>query len=299
MKYFLIFSILLLIVYIYLLKKELRSIEEQLKDRVIGNSYFKISFNFATDEIRDLILALNQKLEEYDERILELVNKSKLDKTNITNISHDLRTPLTSIKGYLSLFKTANDEDRERYFEIISNKTKEMEEKLDAFYSFSQIISRDIIPNNQPEDLIAIISEEILNFYDEFENKGQDLKLIIPEESYIINTDESIFRRILGNLLSNMLKYSEGDNEIKIEILDDGFYMRFKNRADLKEIGDISILLDRSFTMDHSRSNRSTGLGLSIVKELSDKLGFEIELEKDETNFYISLFKKTDILNIF
>ncbi|MDO5726270.1 MAG: HAMP domain-containing sensor histidine kinase [Tissierellia bacterium] len=272
------------------MKRELKEIDSKLKDRIIGDSYFKLSVDFAPKEIDRLNHSLNLKLEEYDKKILKLSNEARLNKINITNISHDLRTPLTSIKGYLALYEKASEEERLKYLKIIEQKTNEMHEKLDAFYAYSQIISNDIMPQTESKDLIAIIREEILNYFDEFEKQNQDLKLNLPDEKYIINTDEMLFRRILDNILSNMLKYSEGSNEITVNI-DSNFSIEFKNKADLSKIEDINILLDRSFTMDSSRSKRSTGLGLSIVKELSEKLGFELELKKDDSHFYILIFK--------
>jgi len=191
----------------------------------------------------------------------------------ITNISHDLRTPLTAIIGYLDMMgKTDSIEKIKGYLPIITKRAESMKQLTEELFSYS-IDYSNANAEVEREELVLnqVLEDSILGYYSVLSEKGMKLEVDITENKIIRTLNRTYMSRIFSNLLNNAVKYSDGD--LKIGLKDDGDIIFSNSAASLKGI-DAEQLFDRFYTVEAARS--STGLGLSIVKLLVERQGGEI-----------------------
>lgn len=202
-------------------------------------------------------------------------------KESIANISHDLRTPLTVILGHLQLLRkeTLTDKQEQR-IETIFHKAERMKELVQTFYDLSILDAEQITPRREDFNLSNLLINLITENAPALEAKNISPEIDLPPHSVYLNSDYSMVERILQNLLTNAIRYSSGD--IKM-----GLKQTRKNRAiftienpiDSKTEINPARLFERFYTGDASRHNSGTGVGLAVVKLLTDKLGGNVSAE--------------------
>jgi len=223
------------------------------------------------------------------ERIVYQRSENRI-RREIENISHDLRTPLTSILGYLDLIEDgATEEEKQEYLSIIRKRARVLQGFIQDFYEISRIEGE-----NYPIQMERIIVQGMLKdaavaYYHEFEKKRLDVTIELEENPVAILVDKIQFNRILNNLLQNTLKYAEKKFVLK-QFQEAGcLVIQFRNdktRISEEELGHI---FERFYTGDQSRTNLSTGLGLTITKLLVDQMKGAIEARFEEDMFVIEL----------
>lgn len=206
-------------------------------------------------------------------------------KTAITNISHDLRTPLTAIFGYLELLKkTERSEEVKKYLEIIENRAKAMGQLTEELFKYSVIRSTE--DNGKTENVIIneMLEESIAGFYGTFKDKNITPTIDITEEKVTRVLNRASLSRIFANLLNNAVKYSDGDLMITMKSTGE---IVFSNTA--KGLSQVCVekLFDRFFTVEQARN--STGLGLAIARTLAIQIGGELTAEYSEDTLKIIL----------
>lgn len=225
---------------------------------------------------------------EQREKIQILQEKEQL-KQSIANISHDLRTPLTSIQGYLLLLKGCeNKEEQEHYFSIIQAKADYLTELLQIFYDLSLLDSEDYILEIEKLDINRMVTDCLLDKYSELKELAPIIK---TENAPVWITGNMVAcKRIIENLITNAMRYS--NNYIEIRIDANGIFTVKNTTSELKNI-DINMLFQKFYTVDTSRSNGNTGLGLYIVKELLNKMEGGIkEISYKDSVLTISVYFK-------
>lgn len=282
--------LILIIIYIlykyYNLKHNLKRLNDNIIFREENNSLS--SLNISTKD-REFI-KLYRKLDD----LFIYINKKKIDynklseenKKLMSNLSHDLRTPLTSIIGYLNLIKV--DGENKEYLNIAKQKSIFLNELIEKFYELS-LAMEDRSVEFEEFNLKELIIEESFNYFDKFIENNQSLKLDNLENIKIIS-NKKVFESILINLLDNMYKYSLGDNEILLKGNCKNYTLVFKNRVELED-GEYNELFERSKVLDMSRKN-STGIGLSIVKTNLENLKLNSNIYVKDKNFYIEIKNK-------
>lgn len=278
MTIFLVVALLISLYVIYNLIGREKRFKSDFKVRLKTGSTSKMKEDYGRD--------LNEVSSCLEELILVNKNlalgKNKLDESyrdSLANMSHDLRTPLTSILGYILLLEKNDLEEKEReYLEIIERKSNDLKELIDRFYETSLAEMGTPLKFEKCE-LYLLISEKVLSYYDDFMEKFGGLELDL--EKLIVEIDVTIFKQVLSNLLSNMLKYSLGEN--KIVLKDKKLY--FSNLTNLSD-GEHDELFKKSYVVDSSRNN-STGLGLYIVKTRLDSMGVGSKIYVKENIFTI------------
>ena len=206
-------------------------------------------------------------------------------KEAVTNISHDLRTPLTAICGYLDLLgKEEKNENVERYLFQMENRVEALKKLTEELFRYSVITSAGELKLERL-DIVRTLEDSLLSFYGVMQEKGIQPDINLPEEPVIRELDEIALNRIYSNIISNALKYSNGD--FSVTMSDDGC-ITFANTA--KELDSVAVgrLFDRFYTVEANRN--STGLGLAIAKLLIERMGGRIEAEYQESRLYIRLF---------
>ena len=288
-KIVLIFIILLLIVYIIRIKRELKSISKQIEES--KGEYINIHTNAINDYIEILAKNINYL---YDNSQKILAKNKKIEnelRQSISNISHDLRTPLTSIKGYVQLIKEDSITDKEKndYINIVEKRVENLQNLITSFYDLSRIHGNEFKFNLKKINLKTILCDSIAMYYNNFIEKNIEPVIEIDEKIQDIISDESVVERIFSNLIGNMLKYA--DKNIKISLFQEENYIisKFQNLAPNLKEEDMDKLFDRFYTSDKSRSDKNTGLGLAITKSLLDKLNNKIEAKLINGNLIIEI----------
>ena len=233
----------------------------------------KLRISLSNKHIEKLAGIINEKNDLERRAKLQILQEKEQLKQSIANISHDLRTPLTSIQGYLVLLKSCqNKEEQEHYFSIIQAKADYLTELLQIFYDLSLIDSEDYILEVEKLDINRIVTDCLIDKYSELKKLTPTVK---TENAPVWITGNTVAcKRIIENLITNAIRYSNDYVEIVIDA--NGIFTVKNTTSELKNI-DINMLFQKFYTVDASRSNGNTGLGLSIVKELLNKIDGGIE----------------------
>ena len=283
-----IFILLALVAYlsytIYLSRKELREFRENLEDKetseikVALQSY---SYTGELNEICKIIEAIIDSKNTMGQKYNASIENQNL---MITNISHDFRTPLTSIMGYIDVYERTRDE---KYLEIIKKKAEELKELIDGFYDFSRLVSKSYKIDKRVFNLDDFIKEEIVNYYDYYIAKGQMIDVELDRVRCF--QDEKNLKIVVDNLISNMMKYSEGGDKIELKLKDGYFELKFSNLAHIVSDDSIERVFERNYTIDKSKNDASSGLGLNIVENLCELMGLEASVDYKDNIFAITI----------
>lgn len=274
-----------------LLHKEIRNINNQLNTINKSKTNSKVLISSSNKEIKNLTLEINKTLEE---KLKTDAKHKKMDleiRQAIANISHDLRTPLTSIIGYIQLMEdnSLSENEKNQYINIIKKRAKSLQVLISSFYDLSRLEEKEYKFELQSVNLHDIMCDLIALSYNDFLSKKIEPNIDIDEQISLIIADENAVRRILSNLIQNMIKYSNKFIFISLKNNKNHIVMTFTNDAPNLSEDDVSHLFQRFFTADRTRSGKSTGLGLAITKELVEQMGYEIfaELSKDKLSIII------------
>ncbi|WP_411843869.1 sensor histidine kinase [Salinicoccus sp. HZC-1] len=273
-----------LFIRLFTYKRELGKINRQLNAYNAFRTEKKVDVSLADKDIENLGSEVNRLIDHYVKARREKLRSENELKQAVANISHDLRTPLTSIKGYIQMAESKNISDAERmeYLEIAAARTKRLEQLVNDFFELSKIESDDYHLNTEMFDLKTHFSELLLGFYNSFEDKGIEPEIIVPDDGVFIHADPSAVTRVLENLISNAIRYSDGTIITGLRETEDDIQIFVRNSAEgLDENMDLNLFFDRFYIADQSRTDKSTGLGLSIAKSLMEKMEGTIRAEYD------------------
>ena len=256
--------LILLVIKLYILKKSVKEITSSLDNVLSVDTNNIITVSSRDKDIKYLTNNLNKELKELRKQRIKYENGNQELKKTITNISHDMRTPLTAIMGYVDLIKNEKEKDiKLEYVEIIERKTDELKKLTDNLFDFSKAVDIKENVNKEKCNLNEILEESLIEFYSIFKNKGIEPKINICKEIVYRNVDKILIKRIFENILLNICKYSEGD--FKVSLNSKGKIV-FTNKASNLDIVSIEKIFDRYYTVENAR--KGVGIGLSIVKEL-------------------------------
>lgn len=257
-----------------LLKKSMVEIYTEFEKSLTEDTNVQISISSGDKAAKQLAKAINLQLAELRKIKHQYINGDRELKDAVTNISHDLRTPLTAICGYLDLLeKQELSEDTERYIKQIRNRSEALKELAEELFRYSVIASTPKLTIERV-DLCRVLEEIILSFEGTMRQNGIEPKIQLPNKPVWKNLDISAVSRIFSNVVSNAIKYSDGDFEVCLQ--EEGS-IRFSNTAKGLSQVDVGKLFDRFYTVDSTR--KSTGLGLSIAKLLTERMGGKAEAE--------------------
>jgi len=263
-------------------RNEIKLVTKNLK--IINNNDTNelLRISYPNSNIEELLLEVNNTLKLRK----EIQSKSKeIDlelRRSIANISHDLRTPLTSIMGYIQLLNDNNisEEEHEQYLSIIEKRSRTLKDLITSFYDLSRLQANEYNMDIEKINVKSILCELIAAYYDDFNNKNLEPKINIDENEPLIYGDRNAVNRIFTNLIQNILKHAEGKLEISLKVEEKYIITEFCNKATELSAEDAKKVFERFFTADRMRSGQNTGLGLAITKILIEKQGHEIESEK-------------------
>ena len=278
-----------LVLKLIFVKTSLREIGQELTLILSQDTNRSIGISSRDKELRKLVTTLNEQLSVLQRERHRYQDGDRELKEAVTNISHDLRTPLTSAMGYIGLIKDSDipQEEKEREIEIIEKRLVRLEELIDSFFEFSKIISSDAPPEMSVLNLNAILEESVVHYYDDY--CGQDRKIILncDDPKIKILSNRNMLMRIFDNLIGNALKHGEGDLTISVK-KSDTVILRFENKLTAPEI-DTDRIFDEFYTTDISRTKGNTGLGLAIAKQFTDMMGGKISAQHKGDVFAVTI----------
>lgn len=267
------FLSLILALKIKMMHKAAREIHHDVQEKLACDTNTLISLSSRDKVMRELAASLNVQLKELRRQRHRYVQGDQELKNAITNISHDLRTPLTAISGYLDLLERyEKSEDISRYLTIIQERMEVLRSLSEELFRYSIISSPDYQLTSQSVDMKRVLEDSLAASYATLLEKGITPILHICEEKVIKNLNEKALLRIFSNLLSNAIKYSDGD--LDITLTSEGTIVVANTAKDLGE-AEIGRLFDRFYTVETGR--KATGLGLSIVKTLVEHMKGDIQ----------------------
>lgn len=280
-----IFSIIITIK-LFSYRKQIKDITSQIKEFRLRETNKKINIEVQDKYIENLAFEINEYLELYKRNEQEKVLFENSLKQGISNMSHDLRTPLTSIIGYLKLLQK-DEISKDEALDILKNKTNKLNILINDFFELASIENGEYELDISKINLSNLVSDEVLSLYESFQNKGLIPHVNIPSKPIFIMGNKDSLERIIDNLLSNALKYAERDIELALEKFDDKVLFTVSNISTSIEEKDIIHMFDRFYMADKVRKGQSTGLGLSIVKSLIEKMDGNITSKLEGNRLFI------------
>ena len=287
--YVLIAVIIVLVAIIIGYKREFRRINKEITNNL--NEYVNIKTKSVDKDVEILVQNINLIFDSKQKVVAEKKKNEEELRASITNMSHDLRTPLTSIMGYLQMIRSekASETDKKEYMDIVEKRTRSLQQLISSFYDLSRIEGNEYNFNYKKVNLSNVLCENIALFYNDFINNNIEPVIEIEEGIKEIISDEGAITRIFSNLIGNMIKHGENFVKITLKQENDVIITEFINKATGLTQENVDKLFDRFYTVDNSRSDRNTGLGLYITKILVEKLGHNIKANLKEDNLVISI----------
>ncbi|WP_055666087.1 sensor histidine kinase [Desnuesiella massiliensis] len=292
---FLIICCLFLLAHLFLIRKEIKNIISQLKDYNSNKTRKNIDITLLNKELEELACSINDNMDRNLEAQVKQKQAEEQLKKAIANISHDLRTPLTSIIGYIQMIKSKELPKvvESEYINIVEAQAKSIQVLLSDFFELSVIETPEYELQIEAINLNSILCEVITSFYEGFIEKNIKPEINMPKESILVLGNKVATRRVIENLIANIVKHSEGQVFINLEAEKDGAVLTTINSAKNLEHSDVDLIFNRFYKGDNSRSANNTGLGLTIAKSLMDKMKGIIYAEYNEG--LLSIFCKWKI----
>lgn len=286
---FLIISLVLIIIfliyYVIGINISIKEIEDNL-DIILNNDTNKlITISTNNKRLNKLAANLNTNLRKIRKLEISYKNGNKELQESITNISHDLRTPLTAIKGYIDLIKKEKSKKKiVEYLKIIENKTEDLVILTEQLYDYSKSLDLKDKLKKEKVCINDILEDTILSYYALIKKKNLTPEINITTKRIYRKIDKNMAIRILENIISNTIKYT--DEDIKITLLDNGKII-IKNKSHVLDNTTVNKMFDRYYTIE-SGSNTS-GIGLSIAKQLVNINGGKITAKYSQGYLIVEL----------
>ena len=287
-----VFLALALLFYIYFLKRELQKLKDAVKVLPAHASFgSRLSLDFREKNLLDLIDELNLMIDAFENKNRQAKHMEENVKLSIAGLSHDIRTPLTSINGYVQLLSaTTDDTKRAHYLSIIEQSVNRLIEMTEHFYDLARIETNQKELELAAISLSSLVEETFLSFYEQFEIKK--IELYFPEETNDrkIIADKLMLTRVIQNIIQNILRYGQSKAFISYEIEKNYFILTIKN--DIKRDSKVAIekVFTRFYTEVASRSNtESSGLGLYLSKMLIEKMNGKVTADLQDNWFVLKI----------
>lgn len=264
-------AVVFLVLKIVTMQRSMDEICACISEHLSSDTNRLVTVSSSDRHVRHLASEIAKQLAELRRQRRRYTNGDRELKEAVTNISHDLRTPLTAICGYLDLLEAEEMTDNtKRYVEQIANRTEALKTLTEELFRYSVISSVSDL-NYEKVNLGRVLEDTLISFYGAFEQSSITPQISLPDSPVLRTLDKSALSRIFGNIVSNAVKYSDGDFSVTVTELGE---IAFSNAASRLSSVDVGKLFDRFYTVDSAR--KSTGLGLSIAKLLTERMNGHI-----------------------
>lgn len=295
-----IFFFLACVSFIYLLviqwrllaiKGQLRNIRAELENTREQSYNKQLTISLLDTDVTELAKELNHNLDYQKSLKLRAEQSEKRLKQSISDIAHDLRTPLTVIKGNLQMFErhSSRSEQEQGYLDICQDKTDELKNMVDDFFEMSVLESDSTPAALSDVDVTNMLVRFIVENEAVIREKHLVPEIVLPAKSVIVKADEKMLLRMFYNLLNNVLKYAKDSFVISLKEQDGMCRITFANTMPAGMEPDIAHMFDRTYRGDGARHNAGAGLGLYIVKLLAEKQDMQVFSERENMQLQIHI----------
>ncbi|MEK5442236.1 MULTISPECIES: sensor histidine kinase [unclassified Fredinandcohnia] len=283
---------LALLLYLYFLKRELRKLKQEIKDLPNRSGFGgRLSLDFREKALMDVVDELNQMIDTFEDKNRQAKQMEENVKLSIAGLSHDIRTPLTSIKGYVELLHTTTDETkRAQYLKIIDQSVKRLIDMTDQFYNLARIETNQREIELSSIILSNLVEEIFLSFYEQLEEKNIELQFPEQINDRQIIADKLMLVRVIQNIVQNILRYAKSKAMISYQI--ERNFLIFSVKNDIKSDSKVAIekVFTRFYTEVTSRTNtEASGLGLYLSKKLVERMNGKMEAELNSNWFILTI----------
>ncbi|QNO15445.1 HAMP domain-containing histidine kinase [Alkalicella caledoniensis] len=262
----------------FLQQRGIKSIRKMLSEVNHNESNSRLLISHPDKHLEELVLEINKVI---DKKQISEVESKKMEveiRQAIANMSHDLRTPLTSIVGYMEFIDDENlpFEEKKDYINVVKKRAQSLQSLITSFYDLARLEANEYKFDVKETRLDEVLADILSSYYREFNELGIEPMVKIDEKTPGIRADERAVRRIFSNILDNILRY--GNEPVTILLAMEGNYIstKFTNMSYDLTKADSEQIFQRFFTADRTRGGKGTGLGLAITKELVEQMGHEI-----------------------
>ena len=285
-----VLGILLIIISIQFARyrRQIKDICRQMSFLEEEQSNKLVTIQYATKEFEDLAGHINVLNEKCRKQVWEYRQKDERLKEAIANLSHDIRTPLTSLSGYFDLLCDCEEEqDEERYQQIIRERIRTLETMLEELFTYTKLQNDAYVLELQKENITKIVCDNILSFYQEIKKRKIEPDIRVEEDNVWIWGNQTAAARIIQNIIRNALLHGSGGLEIRTGRENRIYSFECSNTVENPEEIDVEQVFTRFYKSDSARQAVSTGLGLAITKELTERMGGTICARLEGNCFYI------------
>lgn len=270
-----------------------RSLNMQLEE-IDRGSRMELGVQSRQRDVLALCGNLNRIWQHWYKNRMQYEKAQKQLKQNITSLAHDIRTPLTGAAGYVQLAQECKEAARrERYLQTADDRLKELGDMLEEMFLYTKLTSREFELNLSDIQLLPLLSDCLLGFYRQFEERGISPTVEFETESLRVRADEECLRRIFHNLIQNALLHGRGGLAIRQR----GTGLVFENLVSETSKPDPGQVFDQFYKADSARRKGSSGLGLFIVKELAEKMDMRVSAGMEGEKFWVALEKRVVALS--
>lgn len=290
----LLLVLIMLFLYLYLHNRyELTLLLKQIRYHREEQSTFDAFSISGNRQIKEICKEMDMLRDSLQKDMKQHLQHERNTEEMITNISHDIRTPLTSIQGYLEMLHQSNDpKEKERYHQIITNRLHELEGLLDEFFLYTKLRNSNDQMVVEEMEVYPIVCSVLLNYMEELQAHQLEPIIQCTCESLTANIHEESCRRLCINLTMNAIRYGKPPLHISLCTHEDGIDLCFENDVDDVETLQVTSLFDRFYKGDTSRNQKGSGLGLAIVKELAEHMGGYVYARTNHNKLQIHVILK-------
>ncbi|MBU5427679.1 HAMP domain-containing histidine kinase [Tissierella pigra] len=288
--FFLIFLLIILIIYHLYYRMNIKHITKQLVEIMnITDTNGLLTVKARQKDILQLVNILNRLIKDIRSSRIQIKRLNMKFRKGITNIAHDLRTPLTTARGYVQLLQTnVTEEEKQEYLKIVLERQNMVQILLEQLFEYVRIESGETTYENVPIDAKKVFIDTLTMYYDDFNKKGEEPIVKLLEKQCIILGDEQGLKRIFSNILFNSIIHGKGEYSFQI-IEEESYIFTFSNISDPMTREDLDIIFNRFYTKDQARNKNNTGLGLTIAKEITMQFNGRIAAFYNDGKFSISV----------
>ena len=273
----------------YTLEQGLHQAAKQMRAQMANETTARLPLPCPSAGAEQLLVCLNDLLELRQAEYADYRRKEQELRRQIANVSHDLRTPLTSILGYLQLLEQEElpPDKRREYFQVIEGRARTLQTFIASFYDLSRIEGGELPLEREKVDLARALSDQLAAAYQQIEEAGLEMEVDMADGLPPVWADSGAVTRIFSNLLTNALRHGSGTLSVRLYREGGCIVSSFTNQADGLTAEDAAHVFERFYTADKMRTGQSTGLGLAIVKALAERMGHTAAARWEDGRFTV------------
>lgn len=267
------------------MRKQLQALKGTKTNAVVRNVTGNGTYDGLINDMNELIVEDKKRIEDVERSMVSI-------RETISELSHDLRTPLTSAGGYAEMLRSISltDEEKARYLDVIIERQNTTNMLINQLYYYSRLKTDSVTLENEELDLRKIVTSVIALYYVDFEKQKTEPEVDIDEKKMPVIGDKDGLTRIFSNIISNALSHGEGFYSMSLKDTDEGYIFTMANRASKMTNEDAEKVFERYFTKDPVRTGSNSGLGLTISKTLTERMGGRISAGLENQIFRIEVF---------